>query len=159
MAAIDDTQYAFVSDSTGRVTALDIDDLFGGGPEVRGTCQAPPTAFDGLTDPLTDVKAVEENGTVALYVAANRSGFYRLEVLPLRSGDVDLVLTDQVNTPGQAGSLHIVENADAGRLLLVADHAMRESKSTASMGPGNRHRGARGRAVNHPSRARPRLPA
>ena len=135
VATIQSVQYAFMADSAGRVTAFDLTQLFvpGVGAVIADEWQAAPSVLDQNQDFFSDIEIdFEDPGgggdpVPYAYVAANRAGMLKLQILDPITGGLDLQLEEQLNTPGQALGITIreVENPDGTtrKFLVLGDHS------------------------------------
>lgn len=127
-------QWMVVGSTGGRVTLHDLSQL----PQVFAgtatedvlrpvaTWDVGPEPLDGYRDFITDVHVRQEtedgDPRLVVYVAANRGGVYRLDVMDL-NGHPRLVdsVESRLNTPFQAVSLSMVE-VDGPPMMVVYDH-------------------------------------
>lgn len=137
-AIIGSTQYAFVTDTAGNVSAYDLTNAFSAGAGAAYTpiyevarWSMPAPALDGFRSPAVDiVKRIEQSPGDAspelhLYVAASRYGLLRLRVTetPLGPDPIAIDLMERINTPCAASGLTLSTVPVTGEALLtVFDH-------------------------------------
>ncbi|HJM58704.1 MAG TPA: hypothetical protein QF446_15415 [Planctomycetota bacterium] len=134
VAVIANRQYAFVADTSGRLTALELKGLFSSvsDPVVCDIWRNPRSVLDQQYDIMTDVVVNFESpigGGHAVpyaYVAADRAGLLRFEIqVAPGSGDISFAKPTVFNTPGQAAKVSIRDVAPSPQEVLrlfVSDH-------------------------------------
>ncbi|HIF39472.1 MAG TPA: hypothetical protein EYQ74_00055 [Planctomycetes bacterium] len=134
VAVIAGRQYAFVADTSGRLTAIELRGLFStaGDPTIVDTWRINRSVLDRQFDILTDVVLRWEvptgggKATPCAYVAAERAGLYRFDIqVAPGSGDISFAPPTSFNTPGQAAKVTIRDVAPGPQevmRLFVSDH-------------------------------------
>jgi hypothetical protein len=134
---IDGTQFAFSAETSGARRRLDLTNLFASTAQPplaeAGRWNMSDSVLDGAPVPCTDVLFREEEDAQGspihvLYVAANRRGIVRLQVIdqgPTATPRIDFLELETINTPGQPSGLSLVNPVLSGANvpgLIVADH-------------------------------------